>query len=77
MRVVETGNEHVFTYVRGSQGRRMLLAANFSEPEQHIPADRLGPLPADALPADALSGEPLPLNGDLKLGPYQFVRLTF
>ncbi len=41
MMVIESGNPHLFGYVRHHGGQRLLIVANFSEQPQELDANRL------------------------------------
>jgi len=73
MSVIETGNDHVFGFVRAGGGQRILALVNFSEHPQTLSAFMLN-LPPRL--TDLIAGENLPLAGGLNLRPYQVVWLT-
>ncbi|RME84951.1 MAG: amylosucrase [Caldilineae bacterium] len=75
MNIVETGNPHVLGYVRRHNGARLLALYNFSEQAQTLAANtvRLHGLSYHFL--DLVAGQPLTLDADLNLAPYQFLWL--
>jgi amylosucrase len=75
MQVIDTGNEHVFAYLRHNAGQRALILTNFADQEQTVASRVLQPYRADLNPADWVTGEIVALDGDLKLKPHQFVWL--
>ncbi len=72
MEVVDSGNPHLFAYLRTNGGQRLLVVNNFSEHEQIMPGNRLA---AVGLTADACRiyfDETLPVGDDLVLDAYRF-----
>jgi amylosucrase len=76
MLVLESGNPHVFAYVRQNEGARMLVLANFSEGEQRIAANTLRTHGLSYSFTDLVTGHAIMLDNDLVLEPYRFVWLT-
>ncbi len=76
MAVVDTGNPHVFGYIRQHTGARVLILANFSEHEQRVAANTVRNHGLSYAFRDLVSGEPLVLGEDLVLEPYRFVWLA-
>lgn len=76
MEVVETGNGHVFGYVRHHTGGRVLALANLSEHEQRVPANQARLYGLGYSFTDLISGQALALHADLTLAPYQVLWLT-
>jgi amylosucrase len=76
MEVVDTGNPHIFSFVRHHEAGRVLVLANFSESEQTISANevRLYGLGYNFL--DLITGEHLRLQEDIVLAPYRFMWLA-
>ncbi len=72
MSVVNTRNDHVFGYVRGSPVERVTVLANFSEVPQVLDLTQLT-LPRKV--TDLISGWTHTLDSSLSLGPYQQVWL--
>lgn len=73
--VINTGNPHVFGYVRQHEGQRVLVLASFIETEQRIPANELRLHGLGYTFTDLVSGERVTCDGDLILEPYGFVWL--
>ncbi|HEY9075786.1 MAG TPA: alpha-amylase family glycosyl hydrolase [Anaerolineaceae bacterium] len=74
MQVMDIDNPNILGFVRAHSGERVIVLANFSEREQHIPANllRLYGLSYDFM--DLLTQKPLPFR-DVFLEPYQFLCL--
>jgi amylosucrase len=75
MAVIETGNPHVFGYVRQGEGQRVLALANFSEHPQTIAANVLRTHGLGYTFRDLVADEPISV-GDLSLEPCGFVWLV-
>lgn len=76
MEVVETGNGHVFGYVRHHAGGRVLALVNLSEREQRVPANQARLYGLGYSFTDLISGQTLALHADLTLAPYRVLWLT-
>jgi amylosucrase len=76
MSVVETGNGHVFGYVRQGDGQRVLALANFSENPQTIAANVIRTQGLSYAFRDLVTDAALSVASDLVLEPYQFVWLA-
>jgi amylosucrase len=74
--VLDTGNPHVFGYVRQHGGERVLALASFSEHPQTIAASLLRIHGLGYVFKDLVTGRATPADGDLYLDPYQFVWLS-
>ncbi len=74
--VIETGNGHVFGYVRHHEGERILALANVSEREQTVAANELRLYGLDDAVIDLVSGEQVVPRDDLALAPYRLVLLV-
>ena len=74
MQIIQTGNEHVFGYMRIHDSERVLVFANFSEAAQSISANLLRLYGLSYEYEDLLEGKPLE-NQAINLAPYQFVSL--
>jgi amylosucrase len=72
---VETGNPHLFGYIRHGGGQRLLIVANFSEQPQELSANRLRVYGPGYRFAELISGEERSIEGPLTLEPYQSVWL--
>jgi amylosucrase len=73
--IVDTGNPHVFGYVRQGQGQRVLALANFVESAQRVAANELRLHGLGYAFEDLVSGERITCDGDLYLEPCGFVWL--
>jgi amylosucrase len=74
--ILDTGNAHVFGYVRQHGGQRVLALASFSEHAQAVAASLLRIHGLGYVFQDLVSGQAIALDGDVHLDPYQFVWLT-
>lgn len=74
--VIDTGNAHVFGYVRQHSGQRVLVLASFSEHPQAVAASLLRIHGLGYVFQDLASGRAVALDGDVHLEPYQFVWLA-
>jgi len=72
--IIDTGNPHVFGFLRIGDDQRALILANFSEHEQPVPANLLRLYGLGYLYTDLLSGNPFP-PVDFQMSPYQFICL--
>jgi amylosucrase len=75
MTVIESGNPHLFGYMRHHGGQHLLVVANFSEHEQALDANRLRIYGLGYHFIDLISGQALTAEGSLHLAPYQCVWL--
>jgi amylosucrase len=72
LRVIETGSQQVFGYVRqASPGPRVLVLNNFSEQAQALPAVLLRAQGFSGAGTDLVSEQPVALDADLRLEPLQ------
>ena len=76
MEVIESGNPHLFGYVRHHGGQRLLVVANFAEEAQELDGNRLRVYGLGYQFTDLLGGGSISAAGALRLGPYQCVWLT-
>jgi amylosucrase len=76
MDVIDTGNTHLFGYVRRHAGARLLAVANFSEQPQTMDANRLRVYGPGYQFTDLVTGESRTASSALALGPYEFVWLA-
>ena len=72
---VETGNGHLFGYVRHGGGQRLFVVANLSEHAQEMDANQLRAYGAGYRFSDLVSGQMLTAERPLRLEPYQCVWL--
>jgi amylosucrase len=70
MATVDTGNGHIFGYVRHRDQQRVLVLANFSEHEQRIAANTVRVHGLGYHFEDLVSGQPASIESDLVLEPY-------
>ncbi len=75
MEVVDSGNPHVFSYVRLRVGKRMLIVANMSERAQRVDGNRLRVHGPGYQFIDIVSGQTYTADMPLLLEPYTFVWL--
>src|SRR5438067_901234 len=68
---VETGNRHLFGYVRHGGGQRLFVVANFSAHPQGMDANRLRAYGADDRFTDLVIGHTLTAEQPLRLEAYQ------
>jgi glycosidase len=67
--IIDTGNPHVFGYVRHHEGEHILILANFSEEEQAIAANELRLHGLGYQFSDLVSGREIAAGEDLTLEP--------
>lgn len=72
---VETGNPHLFGYVRAGGGQHLLVLANFSEQPQALDANLLRMYGLGYRFSDMVGGQPCGADQPLLLEPYQSVWL--
>ena len=73
MRVIETGSQQVFGFVRQGErpSERVLALNNFSEQAQRLPAHHLQAQGYGGIATDLVTGQPVALEGGLTLGPLE------
>lgn len=76
MDVIDSGNDHVFGYVRRHEGKRLLALANFSESLQQISANQVRLYGLGYKFTDLITGDAITLKDDLRLDSYRFVWLA-
>ena len=76
MEVVDTGNPHVFSFVRHHEAGRVLVLANFSEREQIIAANEVQLYGLGYSFHEIVTGENLRLEENIRLEPYRFMWLA-
>ncbi len=74
--VIDTGNSHVFGYLRQHAGARVMVLANFSEYEQPISANLVRNHGLSYDFHDLISGDTIALGENLILEPYRLVWLV-
>ncbi|HJZ48517.1 MAG TPA: alpha-glucosidase C-terminal domain-containing protein, partial [Roseiflexaceae bacterium] len=75
MEVIESGNPHVFGFVRHHGGQRLLVMANFSEHPQEVDRNRVRVYGPGYHFTDLISGSDVSAESGLSLEPYQYVWL--
>jgi amylosucrase len=75
MEVVETGNPHLFAYLRSHDEQRLLVVANFSESAQALDARFMLPWVPEGEAIDHLSGQRVALADGLVLDHHRAVWL--
>jgi amylosucrase len=75
MEVIESGNPHLFGFVRRHDRQRLLVVANFSERPQAIDANQVRVYGLGYHFADLIGGRAHTAEGPLELEPYQCVWL--
>jgi len=73
---VETGNGHLFGYIRHGGGQRLFVIANFSEHPQEMDADRLRVYGPGFSFTDMITSHILTSERPLRLEPYQCMWLV-
>ena len=73
---VETGNGHLFGYVRHGGGQRLFVVANFSDHPQEMDADRLRVYGPGLSFIDMITSQTLTAERPLRLEPYQCMWLV-
>ncbi|MGZ3617817.1 MAG: alpha-amylase family glycosyl hydrolase [Ktedonobacteraceae bacterium] len=73
---VETGNGHLFGYVRSAGGQRLFIIANFSEHPQEMDADRLRVYGPGINFTDMITSQTITADRPLRLEPYQCMWLV-
>jgi amylosucrase len=75
MEVVDTGNTHLFGYLRSHADQRLLIVANFADTSQTMSAHLLGPWGGNGEALDHLTGETISLAEDLVIEHHRAVWL--
>jgi amylosucrase/maltose alpha-D-glucosyltransferase/alpha-amylase len=73
---VETGNKHVFGFIRSSDQNLVFVLANFSEHRQSLEARRLRQMGMRKTMVDMHAGRVITATQELVMEPYQFMVLT-
>jgi amylosucrase len=74
--IVDSGNGHVYAYVRHHNSGRVLVLANFSENVQRIATNELRLYGLGYSFRDVITGEAVSIEEDMVLEPYRFVWLV-
>jgi hypothetical protein len=70
--VVQSTNPHLYSFVKYSDRRQVLVVANFSAQAQTVPAQDF-PFPDGTVGRDLLQERSYTLSGDLTIEPYRLV----
>jgi amylosucrase/maltose alpha-D-glucosyltransferase/alpha-amylase len=73
---VETGNHHVFGFMRGNDQQMVFVLANFSEKQQHLEARRLRQMGMRKTMVDLHAGRAVTATQELVMAPYQLMVLA-
>jgi amylosucrase len=73
---VQTGNKHVFGFIRSSEHNLVFVLANFSEQQQSLEARRLRQMGMRKTMVDMHAGRVITATQELVMEPYQFMVLT-
>lgn len=73
---LDTGNPHVFGFLREGEGHSALVLANFSENEQPVEARRLRQMGMRKTMIDLFAGRSITATEELELEPYGFAVLS-
>jgi amylosucrase len=76
LQVIESGNPHLFGYIRNGAGQRLLIIANFSARQQPYESNRLRVYGPGYRFTDLVSGKPITADRTLMVEPYQILWLT-
>ncbi len=74
--IVETGNQHVFGFIRSASQHVVFVLANFSEKEQRVEARRLRQMGMRKTMVDLYAGRTITATQELLLEAYQFMVLA-
>ena len=74
--LVETGNKHVFGYVRSDEGNVVFVLANFTEDQQPLEARRLRQMGMRKTMVDLYAGRMITATHELLMEPYQLMVLS-
>ncbi|MGD8319280.1 MAG: amylosucrase [Gemmatimonadota bacterium] len=74
--ILDTGNDHVFGFMRSSDDSSVFVLANFSEEEQSVEARRLRQMGMRKTAVDLNAGRTITATKELMLEPYQLVVLS-
>jgi amylosucrase len=73
---VETGNKHVFGFLRSNEQHVAFVLANFSEKEQRLEARRLRQMGMRKTMVDLHAGRVITATQELEMAPYQLMVLS-
>lgn len=75
MEVVDTGNAHLFGFLRRADRQQVLVVNNFSPHPRSMASERLQACGCDTRTVDLISGVARQAGAELALEPYGFVWL--
>jgi len=75
MEVFDTGNPHVFGFIREYADQRLVVVNNFSEADQPLDQQAINTATSVERFIDRISGKSIPNGNGLRLSPYQFMWL--
>ena len=75
MELIAMGNEHVLGYLRGSDGHRLIVLANFSEEPQSVDGNKLRTAGLGRFFDDVIQGRTYATSEHVELGPYDILWL--
>ncbi|MCG6942768.1 MAG: alpha-glucosidase C-terminal domain-containing protein [Thiohalocapsa sp.] len=73
---VETGNKHVFGFMRSDDGGVLFVLANFTEEQQPLEARRLRQMGMRKTMVDLYAGRMITATQELLMEPYQLMVLA-
>ena len=73
--MADTGNKHVFGFLRSSEEDMVFVLANFSETDQRLEARRLRQMGMRKTFVDLFAGRTITATNELVLEPYQLMVL--
>ena len=73
--ITDTGNRHVFGFIRSSEENAIFVLANFTESEQHVEARLLRQMGLRKTAVDLYAGRNVTAAKELVLAPYQIMVL--
>lgn len=76
MRVIDSGNPHIFAFIRENNGQRVMVINNFSEQSQSMPLEHARRAGLDHKFIDLISGDPLLSEDKLMLKGYRYAWLA-
>ena len=74
--IADSGNPHVFSYLRSNQQSVVFVLANFSEDPQRLEARRLRQMGMRKTMVDLHAGRVITATQELEIGPYELMVLT-
>jgi amylosucrase/maltose alpha-D-glucosyltransferase/alpha-amylase len=74
--ITDTGNRHVFGFIRSREDRAVFVIANFTECRQAVEARRLRQMGLRKVAVDLYAGRTITATRELVLEPYQLMVLS-